>query len=127
VTFDSNIMAPPEDPQPPRSRAHVPLIRRYEVIAQMSRAMLAAARANNWDEVAEINDICRVMIEELKASAAREALSADESRRRVQALRSILADDAEIRARAEPWLRQLETLIVPRARPGASSAPGDSG
>jgi hypothetical protein len=33
----------------------------------------------------------------------------------VALLRAILADDAEIRARAEPWLQQLEHLIRPPA------------
>jgi hypothetical protein len=34
----------------------------------------------------------------------------------VALLRAILADDAEIRARAEPWLQQLEHLIRPPVR-----------
>ncbi len=50
------------------------------------------------------------------------ALSAQEQKRRVQLLREILADDAEIRARSEPWLQELEAMFaVSRARPADSS------
>lgn len=96
------------------------LIQRYEAIAQASRRMLCAARSEDWDEVARLEDRCRDLIAELKAANRTERLRASEQRRRIELLRGILADDAEIRARAEPWLRQLERLI--HARRGARRA-----
>ncbi|MCX8114048.1 MAG: flagellar protein FliT [Burkholderiaceae bacterium] len=118
-------MPPPDDGRAVRTRAPggAPrLIQRYEAIAQASRRMLCAARSEDWDEVARLEDRCRDLIAELKAASRTERLSASEQRRRIELLRGILADDAEIRARAEPWLRQLERLIpasrgTPRARP----------
>lgn len=89
------------------------LIQRYEAIAQASRRMLSAARSEDWDEVARLEDRCRDLIAELKAANRTEHLGASEQRRRIELLRGILADDAEIRARAEPWLRQLERLVPP--------------
>src|SRR5262245_52234072 len=89
------------------------LIARYEAIANLSRAMLAAAHADDWDEVSALEDRCRALIVELKAAARTTHLSVAEQRRRIELLRAILADDAEMRTRSEPWLRQLEQLLQP--------------
>ncbi len=103
--------------------AHAPhersLIAHYEAIAQASHAMLAAARAEDWGRVGALEDECRALIARLQAESAGAVLGAEEQQRRVQLLREILADDAEIRARSEPWLQELETLFASgRARPG---------
>jgi flagellar protein FliT len=108
-------MATPDDG---RSTQHaVPaqplLIQCYEAIADASRLMLGAAHADDWDEVVRLEDRCRVLIEHLKQVARRQPLGAAEQRRRIELLRAILANDAEVRRRAEPWLQQLERLIEP--------------
>jgi flagellar protein FliT len=111
-------MPAPEDGRVPHTRAPggAPrLIQRYEAIAQASRKMLSAARSDDWDEVARLEGRCRELIAELKAASRSERLSGAEQRRRIELLRGILADDAEIRARAEPWLRQLERLVPSRS------------
>ena len=109
-------MCPPEDGvffSEGSARREAPrLIHRYEAIALASRCMLTAARRGDWDEVARLEDRCRELIEQLKAAAGFEPLDADAQRLRVRLLCGILADDAEIRARAEPWLAQLDQLIV---------------
>ncbi len=97
----------------PSARVGMPrLIHRYEAIALASRCMLTAARRGDWDEVERLEGRCRALIEQLKAVAEFEQLDADEQRIRVKLLRDILADDAEMRMRAEPWLVQLERLIA---------------
>jgi flagellar protein FliT len=90
--------------------AAAPLIECYERIAQASHEMLAAARHGDWDGVARLESTCRALIAELRQASARDRLGLREQRRRIALLREILADDAEIRARAEPWLQQLERL-----------------
>jgi flagellar protein FliT len=87
------------------------LIERYQHIAQLSRQMLAAARRDDWDEVARLEASCQRLIEQLKRAAMIEPLNAVEQRRRIVLLREILQDDAQIRVRAEPWLLELERLI----------------
>lgn len=99
--------------------AGAPLIDHYASIARTSRAMLAAARAGDWDGVTRLEDDCRVLIDDLRREALRSPLPGAERRRRMQLLRAILADDAEIRARAEPWLQQLERVLH-----GAAAADG---
>jgi flagellar protein FliT len=96
------------------------LIERYRQIAQLSREMLAAARREDWDEVARLETVCQGAIEQLKRAALIEPLNALEQRRRVALLREILQDDAQIRIRAEPWLLELERLlgVTRRAKPG---------
>jgi len=92
------------------------LIDHYELIAQASHEMLAAARHGDWESVARLEEACKALIAELKRAATGDRLSMSEQRQRIALLRAILADDAEVRARAEPWLRQLEHLIKPPAR-----------
>ncbi len=105
-----------------QARRERSLIAHYEAIAQASHAMLAAARAGDWARVGALEDECRTLIARLQDAADGVALSASEQRRRVQLLREILADDAEIRARSEPWLQELEAMFaVSRARPADSS------
>jgi flagellar protein FliT len=107
---------PPEDIRPamtPRSTSagSMRLLQRYEALAQVSRRMLAAAREDDWMQVARLEVRCGQLIEDLKAALKLESLSAAEQRQRIAFLRTILADDAEIRARAEPWLAQLENMV----------------
>lgn len=93
------------------------LLEHYEAIARASQRMLDAARVSDWDEVGRQEDRCRTLIAALKAAAPSAALPPAENRRRMDLLRRILADDAEIRGRSDPWLKQLERLISsPRAR-----------
>lgn len=113
-------MPPPEDGRlqnlPPAFARGADLIARYEAIAQVSRAMLIAAHAGDWKEVQTLESSCRELIVELKAAARVTLLGVPEQRRRIELLRAILADDAEIRRRNEPWLRQLEQMLEPARR-----------
>ncbi len=99
------------------------LIDRYELIAQASHEMLAAARHGDWESVARLEDACAALIAELQCAAVSDRLAPPEQRRRIALLRAILADDAEIRARAEPWLKKLEHLIRPPAPRAGGSPP----
>lgn len=94
------------------------LIEHYEAIAAASRQMLEAARADDWDEVARQEARCRTLIGGLKRATASGALARADRRQRLALLRTILADDAEIREIAEPWLKEIEALL--QARPVAT-------
>jgi len=95
------------------------LIERYREVAQLSRQMLVAAHREDWVEVARLEARCRVLIGDLKRAAMIEPLGAYEQQQRIQLLRVILQDDAQIRTRAEPWLLELERLLglPPRTGP----------
>ena len=104
---------------PPRERRGAAITRsqlldHYEQIAQASQSMLDAARNSDWDEVERQEERCRALVASLKAaSVASPLLRPQDNRRRMELLRRMLAADAEIRGRSEPWLRQLEQLISP--------------
>lgn len=110
--------------------SHPRLIDRYEEIARASRRMCDAACAENWEAVHRIEARCRRLIGRLASAHLTERLSAEEDRRRIALLRGILADDAKIRERTEPWLRQIERLLEPPpaapariGRPAPSASP----
>jgi flagellar protein FliT len=87
------------------------LINHYEDIARASRSMLDAAHRGDWAAVEQIEAQCREKIAALKRAASTDTLSAGEKSRRMTLLRTILKDDAQIRLRAEPWLRDLENFL----------------
>ena len=93
------------------------LLSRYEEIARESRAMLEAAGRGDWERVEQIEARCRELIEGLKRAATGSPLTQAEQRHRIALLRAILEDDAQIRERAEPWLRELEELLRTRSEP----------
>ena len=117
-------MSPPDDGRAmyAAQAADGAVLSLYEALAQASGAMLAAARADNWDELERLVARCRVLIERLKSARGARALSRDDDRRRVELLRAILADDAQIRAQDEPWLLALEHWVGTScsARPGGA-------
>lgn len=106
---------PPKDGQPSISERGS-MIEHYEAIAGASRRMLKAARAGQWDSVALEEDNCRALITGLKRASAAGTSPARRGER-LALLRSMLSDDAEVRDLSEPWLKQLEALLV--GRPGA--------
>lgn len=90
------------------------MIQHYEAIAAASRRMLEAARAGDWDAVGQEEDHCRRLISTLKRSQPGLPVTGQARRERLVLLRTMLADDAEIRDLSEPWLRQLEALLAGR-------------
>ena len=87
------------------------LLDHYEAIARASQRMLEAAQASDWDEVTRQEDRCRTLVAALTAATLAAPQRPADNRRRMELLRRILADDAEIRGRSDPWLKQLERLI----------------
>jgi flagellar protein FliT len=83
----------------------------YESLASSSREMVGAAREGDWNEVFRIEEICSSLIAELNTVKEWESLSTDEEKRKRALLRSILADDAEIRNLSEPWLSRLSMWL----------------
>jgi flagellar protein FliT len=102
---------PLPDDGPPGAAGGARLIDCYELIAQASHEMLAASRADDWESVTRLEDACRALIDQVRRDACDTRLSEVEQTRRIALLRSILADDAQMRDRSEPWLQQLEQMI----------------
>jgi flagellar protein FliT len=78
----------------------------YRAIEQTSARMATAALLNNWAEVARLEAMARDQVAALQPLLGTAALSRDEKRARLAALKAVLRHDAQVRALAEPgWLQ----------------------
>ncbi|MFN7087321.1 MAG: flagellar protein FliT [Burkholderiales bacterium] len=87
------------------------VIAAYEGIRIVTRKMLRAALDSDWDELVALEKKCRAIVENLIASEPHEPLSEKQQQRKIEIIRQVLADDAEIRNLTEPWLKQLQGLL----------------
>jgi len=99
------------------------LVYLYEDIAAQSRTMRHSALAGDWDDVAALRRDCIRLMTRIRELAPRCRLDAQQARRRLEMLREILADDAEIRALHEPRLRWVDQLLHASSSPQVSSDP----
>jgi flagellar protein FliT len=88
------------------------LIDYYKAIESASKAMLDAAKAENWEQVMRLEGACAVLIEQLRAQAKGVDLSASERSEKQRIMLSILRHDAQIRHLAEPWLADLDQMLT---------------
>ena len=78
----------------------------YEQIAQLTSAMLAAARDARWEHVVELEAQCKSAFEALAGLPA-VAPASEFVQRKAVLIRRVLADDAEIRRLIEPRIAEL--------------------
>ncbi len=83
----------------------------YESVAAIMKDMLHAARMQDWDALTELEDSCAQHVERLKNIELSEPLPNDALKRKVASIKSILADDREIRNLASPWMARLNKLM----------------
>jgi len=85
----------------------------YEEVRETSVLMLQAARASDWETLVVRERQCAAIIGRLQACGGDDAglLDAPAQKRAHEIIRSILANDAEIRNLTQPWLLQLEAHL----------------
>ena len=83
----------------------------YEQIADASGQMLNAARSADWDGLVEAEMKCANLISTAGVLSKCAAISPNGNLRRMQIIRRVLADDAEIRLLVEPRLATLEGFL----------------
>jgi flagellar protein FliT len=95
----------------PRADTELRIVERYRSMADASGRMLSAARANDWDRVCVIEKECANIIAEL--STMGDLVPADPTLRqqKIDLMKRVLADDAEIRLLSQPWLKKLDTMM----------------
>lgn len=79
----------------------------YKAIESTSLQMVAAAQAEDWDQVVRLEGACAVLIEQLRQESRSQELGLDERAEKNRIMLSILRHDAQIRSLAEPWLNSL--------------------
>jgi flagellar protein FliT len=86
------------------------LIDYYKAIEDSSRKMLEAAKQEDWEQVVRYEGACAVLIEQLRARAASEALQPGQQLEKLKIMQRILKNDAMIRFLAGPWSDDAETM-----------------
>lgn len=86
------------------------IMQHYETIGELSARMLASARGSDWDGLAEAQQRCASAVDSLRQSGSAE-LSGAQQRRKHQIILKVLAEDAEVRSLAQPWMAELDSLL----------------
>ena len=84
------------------------LIDYYRALESASLSMLEAAKDDDWDGVMRLEGTCAVLIEQLRFASATQELPAAQRSEKSGIMRRILANDAQIRYLAEPWMTHFE-------------------
>ena len=86
------------------------VIEKYESLARITAKMRQAAIEDEWDLLTELEEQSSVQVAELKIL---DLAPVDEATRlrKVALIKKILADDAAIRGKMEPWMAQLQRII----------------
>ena len=79
----------------------------YKAIENTSERMLAAALAQDWDEVVMLEGACAILIEQLREHGSSVKLSAEDRAEKHRIMMTILRHDAQIRELVEPWIDEL--------------------
>jgi flagellar protein FliT len=85
---------------------------RYEAIAAVSERMLGAARDALWNDLIDLQEEYRVLVDALKVADVGVLLTVDERARKFELIRQILADDAAIRNLASPSMARYSALFA---------------
>lgn len=87
------------------------MIAAYEALSELTGDMLLAAQQGDWDQLTELERHCQASVNRLMAHAPVVKLNEHEQQRKLEVIRKILADDAQIRDLAEPRLAKLMNLL----------------
>lgn len=83
----------------------------YEAMVGITDQMLAAATANDWDRVVQLEQQCAACVRQLKANGDGAPLAGQERVRKANAIRKMLASDRQIRDLTQPWMAKLQSMI----------------
>jgi flagellar protein FliT len=92
------------------------LLNYYQAIERASADMLEAARSGDWDQVVKLEGACVLLISQLKHAAQSRELEAEEAKSKSRIMQRILLNDAEIRYLSEPWLEDLDRMMLGRSK-----------
>lgn len=83
----------------------------YETVFAISNEMLAAAQQKDWQQMADLEFRCSLLIEQIKNQSLISDLNDELRERKVQLIRAILENDRAIRQITDPWLHELSVFI----------------
>lgn len=90
---------------------HQDTIMVYEKVAGLTKQMLLAAKQQDWDSLTELEIYCAQQVATLRHTESALPLPSDIRARKLASIKSILADDREIRNIVSPWMLRLNSLM----------------
>lgn len=87
------------------------VITNYETLSALTGQMREAAVQGEWDKLVSIEQQCSQQVVTMRPADATAALDEPARQRKIQLIKKILADDAEIRNRTEVWMGQLQRIM----------------
>ncbi|MEQ1837460.1 MAG: flagellar protein FliT [Candidatus Nitrotoga sp.] len=87
------------------------VITHYESLSVLTERMCEAAAQGEWDKLVSIEQQCAQQVAIMKLADAPITIDEPTRQRKMQLIRKILADDAEIRNHTEKWMGQLQRIM----------------
>lgn len=87
------------------------IIVNYESLSALTAQMREAAVQGEWDKLVSIERQCSSHVATMKSADAVTTLDESSRQRKIQLIKKILADDAEIRNHTEVWMGQLQRIM----------------
>lgn len=87
------------------------VITSYESLSALTGKMRDAATQGEWDALISLEQQCSRQVAMMRSLDSGTALDESSRQRKVQLIKKILADDADIRNRTESWMGQLQRIM----------------
>lgn len=88
----------------------------YEQMCALSARMVEAARANDWNQLIDLERSVARLRETLLNEPDAGTIDAFEAEKKRELIQQILRDDAEVRRHTEPWMEQVRRFLTGDAR-----------
>ncbi len=93
---------------------------RYERLHGLTAAMLQSARGGEWEALLSLERECSGVLQPVIDANGGPPLDAMQSKRKVEVLKAILLEDAEIRSLTSDWMNKLEQFLGKSTRDKAA-------
>ncbi len=87
------------------------VITNYESLSALTGQMRDAAMHGEWDKLVDIEKQCSQQVSVIKPMDTTAVLDESARQRKIQLIKKILADDAEIRNHTQTWMGQLQRIM----------------
>lgn len=87
------------------------VISNYESLSALTQQMRDAAMQGEWDQLIALEQRCSQHVATMKPADATATLDEPARQRKIQLIKKILADDAEVRSRTVAWMGQLQQIM----------------
>jgi flagellar protein FliT len=83
----------------------------YEQMCALSTRMVEAARANDWNQLIDLERTVAGLRQSLLSEPEGGTIDAFEAEKKRELIQQILRDDAEVRRHTEPWMEQVRHFL----------------